>query len=147
MKMFLAISLLVLSFTRAASAQTRLTEAPSPAKAECGACAEKAAPAVPPATLAAVQPLPPDVYNLPKGRIENLLPLGMLIVLGCEACAEQAVQWALAQGSSREDIGLALRTVAAVQKLECFQEQFGPDVARRMEKPLAAARHALEQAH
>ncbi len=110
--------------------------------APCQGCAQKAAPAV----AAPVQSVPPELANLPKGRIENVMPVGMLIVLGCESCAAEAVQWALAQGSTTEDINLALNTVAAVQKLECFNQKFGADVSGRMEKPLAAARKALDEA-
>ena len=144
MKTFFAITLLALSVTRMASAQNRATASQQPAKAECGTCAQKAAAAVVPVKAAPAQTLPADVANLPKGRIENLLPVGMVIVLGCETCAEHVVQWALAQGSSRQDIDLALRTITAVQKLDCFHQQFGPDVAGRMEKPLTAARRVLD---
>jgi hypothetical protein len=80
------------------------------------------------------------------GRIENLIPIGVVTVLGCEKCAGEVVAWALAQGSSFEDIGRALRTVAAMQKLDCFNQTFGPEVAGRMEKPLAAATRVLQQA-
>jgi hypothetical protein len=83
---------------------------------------------------------------MPNGQIENMIPIGMVVVLGCEKCAEEVVGWALKQGSSFQDIGRALRTVAQVQHLECFNNAFGPDVAGRMEKPLAAARRALQQA-
>jgi len=58
----------------------------------------------------------------------------------------RAVIWALQQGSSFEDVDRTLRTVAAMQKLDCFKAQFGPEVATRMEKPLVAAKEALEQA-
>ncbi len=80
------------------------------------------------------------------GRVEHLIPIGVLTVLGCEKCSAEAVNWALQQGSSFEDIERTLRTVAAMQKLDCFKAQFGPEVATRMEKPLSAAKEALEQA-
>ena len=80
------------------------------------------------------------------GRIENLIPIGVLTVLGCEKCSAEAVNWALQQGSSFDDIERTLRTVAAMQKLDCFKSQFGPDVNTRIEKPLAAAKEALAQA-
>ncbi len=80
------------------------------------------------------------------GRVENLIPIGVLAVLGCEKCSAEAVNWALQQGSSFEDIERTLLTVAAMQKLDCFKAQFGPEVATRMEKPLSAAKEALEQA-
>jgi hypothetical protein len=80
------------------------------------------------------------------GRIENLMPIGILAVLGCETCTGEAVAWALQQGSSTEDVERALQTVAAMQKLDCFKRQFGPDAAARLDKPLAAARRVLQQA-
>jgi hypothetical protein len=80
------------------------------------------------------------------GRVENVIPIGVLTVLGCEKCSAEAVQWALQQGSSFEDIERALQTVATMQKLDCFKEQFGPGVVSRMQRPLAAAKEALEQA-
>lgn len=80
------------------------------------------------------------------GRIENLIPIGVLAVLGCEKCSAEAVNWALQQGSSFDDIERTLRTVATIQKLNCFKAQFGQEVATRLEKPLSAAKEALEQA-
>ena len=94
----------------------------------------------------AVGAIPGTNETIPVGRIENLAPVAVLTVLGCEKCAEEATNWALKQGSSPDDIERVLRTVAAMQNLECFKQQFGPDVVARMEKPLAAARHALQLA-
>lgn len=94
----------------------------------------------------ATQTIPGTNETMPVGRVENLIPIGVLTVLGCEKCAGEAVTWALQQGSSFEDIDRTLRTVAAMKKLDCFKGQFGPEVVSRMEKPLAAAREVLEQA-
>jgi hypothetical protein len=80
------------------------------------------------------------------GSVENLVPIGVVTVLGCEKCAEETVNWALQQGSSPDDVNRVLRTVAAMQKLECFNQQFGPDVVARMDKALASATRALRQA-
>jgi hypothetical protein len=90
--------------------------------------------------------IPGSNETMVVGRVENLIPIGVLTVLGCEKCSAEAVNWALQQGSSFEDIERTLRTVAAMQKLDCFKAQFGPEVATRMEKPLSAAKEALEQA-
>ncbi len=139
MKISSLVALLGLSFLVAVSAQDSATAA------GCQTCARSALTFPATAGKPAALVVPRDVETLPQGRIENLMPIGMLTVLGCDTCAAQAVQWALAQGSSREDVDLALRTVAAVQKLDCFRQQFGADVAIRMEKPLAAARKALEE--
>jgi 4-aminobutyrate aminotransferase-like enzyme len=80
------------------------------------------------------------------GRIENLMPIGVVAVLGCETCAGEAVAWALQQGSSTGDVERALRTIEAMRKLDCFKQRFGADAAVRLEKPLAAARKVLQQA-
>jgi hypothetical protein len=95
---------------------------------------------------AAAKPIPGTSETMVVGRVENLIPIGVLTVLGCEKCSAEAVNWALQQGSSFDDIEHTLRTVATMQKLECFKQQFGPEVATRMEKPLAAAKEALAQA-
>jgi len=96
--------------------------------------------------VAAVKQIPGTNETMVVGSIENLIPIGVLTVLGCEKCSAEAVNWALQQGSSFDDIERTLRTVAAMQKLDCFKEQFGPEVNSRMEKPLAAAKEALAQA-
>jgi hypothetical protein len=96
--------------------------------------------------VAVVKPIPGTNETMVVGRIENLIPIGVLTVLGCEKCSAEAVNWALQQGSSFDDIERTLRTVAVMQKLDCFKEQFGSEVNTRMEKPLAAAREALAQA-
>jgi len=90
--------------------------------------------------------IPGTNETIAVGRVENLIPIGVLSVLGCEKCTAETVNWALQQGSSFDDIERTLRTVAAMRKLDCFKEQFGPEVAVRMEKPLAAAQEALDQA-
>jgi hypothetical protein len=124
---------------------------------QTGAC-QKCAATVNPAPTATANPapttsevmpsqtIPGTNETMPVGRVENVIPIGVLTVLGCEKCSAEAVTWALQQGSSFEDIERALRTVAAMQKLDCFKAQFGPDVAVRMQKPLAAAKEALDQA-
>jgi alkylhydroperoxidase/carboxymuconolactone decarboxylase family protein YurZ len=127
----------------------------APQAGGCQKCAANAAadtattarPATTAATEATVsRTIPGTNETMLVGRVENLIPIGVLTVLGCEKCSAEAVGWALQQGSSFEDIDRALRTVAAMQKLDCFKEQFGPEVATRMQKPLAAAKEALEQA-
>jgi len=94
----------------------------------------------------AMKTIPGSNETMVVGTIENLIPIGVLTVLGCEKCSVEAVNWALQQGSSFDDIEHTLRTVAVMQKLPCFKDQFGPEVNARMEKPLAAAREALAEA-
>lgn len=120
---------------------------PTAVSAQCAKCAQAAAAtAAKPAEAPSVQPIPGTNESMPVGRIENLTPIAVITVLGCEKCAEEAVNWALKQGSSPDDVDRVLKTVAAMQKLDCFKAQFGPDTATRMEKPLAAARRVLDDA-
>ncbi len=127
-----------LAFTPAASAQN---DAATKAQGSCATCAQKAS-----AEAVSTRTVPDTSESVLVGRIENLIPIGMLSVLGCEACAAKAVEWALEQGSSADDIERALRTIANMQNLGCFKAQFGPEAAARLEKPLAAARKVVREA-
>lgn len=79
-------------------------------------------------------------------RLQDLLPIAMVIVGGCESCAERMVERALHEGSSFQDIDKTLRIVAGMQKLGCFANAVGPEVVSRMDKPLGAGRRTLEKA-
>lgn len=118
----------------------------SPAASSAPACAKCSAKTSSTVETPSMQTIPGTGETMVVGRIENLIPIGVLTVLGCEKCSAEAVNWALQQGSSFEDIERTLRTVAAMQKLDCFKGQFGPDVVSKLEKPLAAAHAALDEA-
>ncbi len=99
-------------------------------QAGCAACAQKAV-------------IPATNETVAVGRIENIVPIAVTAVLGCETCTEKAVAFALEHGSTAEEVSRALDAIAGMKKLDCFRQQFGPDAATRLEKPLAAARRAL----
>lgn len=141
MKTFSVVVLIsaALSLLPAVCGQTKET-------AGCSGCAQSVKAAANPPEAASSRPIPGTNEKMLVGRVENLVPIAVVTVLGCEKCAEEAVGWALQQGSSFDDVDRALRTVAAMQKLDCFNQQFGGEAASRLEKPLAAARKALEQA-
>ena len=81
-----------------------------------------------------------------KGNLQNLVPIAVVVVGGCEPCAEKMVTQALAQGSSWQDVDETLRILADMQKRQCVIQALGADMVARMEKPLAAGRRTLEQA-
>ncbi len=81
-----------------------------------------------------------------KSNLQNLVPIAVVVVGGCETCAEKMVTQALAQGSSWEEVEETLRILADMQKRQCVQQALGAEVVNRMEKPLAAGRRTLEQA-
>ena len=79
-------------------------------------------------------------------RLQDLLPIAMVIVGGCESCAEKMVERALHEGSSLQDIDKTLRIIAGMQKLGCFANSVGQEVVSRMDRPLEAGRRTLEKA-
>ncbi|HET7209758.1 MAG TPA: hypothetical protein VFI95_24515 [Terriglobales bacterium] len=81
-----------------------------------------------------------------KGNLENLVPIAVVIVGGCEPCAEKMVTQALSRGSSWQDVDQTLRILTDMQKRDCVAKVLGPDMIARMEKPLAAGRRTLQQA-
>jgi alkylhydroperoxidase/carboxymuconolactone decarboxylase family protein YurZ len=106
------------------------------------------------ASIASSEVLPRDVTVTPNApvetqasksetRLQDLIPIAMVIVGGCEPCAEKMVTRALKQGSSWQDIEMTLRIVASMQKADCFAKAVGMDVIARMEKPLAAGWRTL----
>jgi len=77
-------------------------------------------------------------------RLQDLIPIVMVIVGGCEPCAEKMVTRAVEQGSSLQDIDKTLRIIANMQKQDCFAKAVGRDVVARMEKPLSAGWRTLQ---
>ena len=77
-------------------------------------------------------------------RLQDLIPIVMVIVGGCESCAEKMVARALNEGCAWQDIDRALRITAGMQKMDCFAKAVGPEVVSRMDKPLAAGQRTLE---
>jgi hypothetical protein len=82
----------------------------------------------------------------PEVRLQDLIPIAMVIVGGCEPCAEKMVTRALAEGSSWQDVDKTLRIVANMQRLDCFAKAVGAEVVARMDKPLAAGQRTLREA-
>ncbi len=80
-----------------------------------------------------------------KGNLQNLIPIAVVVVGGCEPCAEKMVTQALAQGSSWQDVDETLRILAHMQRQPCVIQALGADTVARMEKPLAAGRGTLER--
>lgn len=138
--------LLSVAFAQSPATAKATPPAAAPKSGPCSYCGTATPPAPPAALAIQVKTIPGTNENMVVGKVENLIPIGVLTVLGCERCAAEAVTWALQQGSSFDDVERTLRTVATMQKLDCFKSQFGADVNARMEKPLAAAWDALAQA-
>jgi hypothetical protein len=79
-------------------------------------------------------------------RLEDLVPIAVVIAAGCERCAESAVRRALRNGSARP---LVERTLGIVERLcstDCFVQAVGAEVIARMAQPLQAGRRATQEA-
>lgn len=79
-------------------------------------------------------------------RLEDLIPIAVVIAAGCEPCAVRMVERALQQGSSERQIQKVLSIVAYLQKQDCLTGAVGSETLARMGKPLARARRTLEEA-
>jgi hypothetical protein len=79
-------------------------------------------------------------------RLQDLIPIAMVIAAGCEPCAEKMVNRALQEGNSWQDIDKTLRIIGSMQSLDCFAKAVGPEAVARMSKPLAAGRRTLQEA-
>jgi alkylhydroperoxidase/carboxymuconolactone decarboxylase family protein YurZ len=76
-------------------------------------------------------------------KLEDLIPIAVVIAAGCESCAEKMVHRAIDQGSPKPLIGRTLRIVARLRSLDCLAQAVGPEVIARMDKPLQAGEKAL----
>jgi alkylhydroperoxidase/carboxymuconolactone decarboxylase family protein YurZ len=81
-----------------------------------------------------------------EARLQDLIPIAMVIVGGCEPCADKMVKRALEQGSSWQEIDKTLRIIANMQRQDCFAKAVGMEVVARMERPLAAGWRTLQEA-
>ncbi len=79
-----------------------------------------------------------------KGNLQNLIPIAVVVVGGCEPCAEKMVTQALAQGTPWQEVDETLRILDDMQKRQCVLQALGRDTIARMEKPLAAGRRTLD---
>ncbi len=97
-------------------------------------------------TKCAVSVQTPASQQAPEARLQlqDLIPIVMVIVGGCEPCAEKMVKRALERRSSEEDIDITLRIIADMQRRDCFAKAVGTEVIARMEKPLAAGWKTLQ---
>lgn len=91
-----------------------------------------------------------EPFRRPKAvaehRLENLLPIAVVIAGGCEPCADKMVRQALERGSAPSSIARTLRIVEHLHTLDCLAQAVGPEVVARMERPLRAAQEALKEA-
>jgi hypothetical protein len=79
-------------------------------------------------------------------KLEDLIPVAVVIAAGCEPCAERMVGRALEQGSSARQVRKTLALIEGMCRLACLAEAVGAEGVERMEGPLEAGRRAL-QAH
>ena len=76
-------------------------------------------------------------------RLEDVIPIAVVIAAGCESCTKSMVERALNQGTPAHLVRRTLGIVARLRSTDCFVQAVGPEVIARMEKPLQAGRRTL----
>ncbi len=80
----------------------------------------------------------------PDSRLEDLVPLAVVIAAGCEPCAKRMVRRAIDRGCSLYDLRKTLGIVADMQRQDCLAKAVGADVIDRMERPLSSGKTTLQ---
>jgi hypothetical protein len=86
---------------------------------------------------------PQDRGEHPK--LEDLIPIAVVIAAGCEGCAERMVRRAVEAGSAGRHVLRTIAIVADLRERECFRTNIAPEVVERMKGPLARARKTLDE--
>ncbi len=81
--------------------------------------------------------------NSKESRMEDLVPIAVVIAAGCEPCAERMVHRALANGTPQRDVRKLLGIVSALGRQDCFARAVGTEAVARMERPLERGRKTL----
>lgn len=86
---------------------------------------------------------PRDGDDAPK--LEDLIPIAVVIAAGCEGCAERMVRRAVEAGSVPRHVLRTIAIVADLSERECFRTNIPTEVVERMKEPLARARKTLDE--
>jgi hypothetical protein len=78
-------------------------------------------------------------------KLEDLIPIAVVIAAGCEPCAERMVRRAVEAGSAGRHVLRTIAIVADLRERECFRTNIAPEVVERMKGPLARARKTLDE--
>jgi hypothetical protein len=78
-------------------------------------------------------------------KLEDLIPIAVVIAAGCEPCAERMVRRAVEAGSAERHVLRTIAIVADLRERECFRTKIAPEVVERMKEPLERARKTLDQ--
>ncbi len=79
--------------------------------------------------------------------LEDLIPIAVVIGVGCQRCAESLVRRARRRGIPEALIAPTLDIVARVCSAECLVGAVGPQAVGRMRRALRAGQGALHEAH
>jgi AhpD family alkylhydroperoxidase len=78
-------------------------------------------------------------------RLEDLIPIAVVIAAGCESCTDSMVKRALRNGAARSEIERTLKIVTHLRRADCFKRAVGEELTARMDVPLAAGARALSE--
>jgi alkylhydroperoxidase/carboxymuconolactone decarboxylase family protein YurZ len=77
-------------------------------------------------------------------RIEDLIPIGVVIGLGCKPCTKFYVDKALEKGCAKEDLRKIVSIVESLTGSECLRKAVGDERVDRMKESLIAVKEILE---
>lgn len=77
-------------------------------------------------------------------RIEALIPIAVVIGVGCKPCTNFYINKALENGCSKDDLEKVISIAESLQKSECLRKAVGEEQADRMKEPLKIAKEILE---
>ncbi len=82
---------------------------------------------------------------LAEVKLEDLVPIAIVITAGCEKCTQKFINNAIANGCSKEQVKEIVSIVDSIHQLDCFQKAVGQEIVNRMKKPLEVAKEILEK--
>jgi alkylhydroperoxidase/carboxymuconolactone decarboxylase family protein YurZ len=77
-------------------------------------------------------------------RIESLIPIGVVIGLGCKPCTKFYIDKALEKGCSKDDLKKIASIVESLTSSECLRKAVGEQRVESAGEALSAVKEVLE---
>jgi len=77
-------------------------------------------------------------------RMEDLIPIAVVIGVGCKPCTKFYINKALEKGCLKDDLKKVISIAESLEKSECLRKAVGEEQVDRMKEPLKIAKELLE---
>lgn len=77
-------------------------------------------------------------------KMGYLIPIGIVIGVGCKPCTSFWTNKALENGCSKDDLKKVLSIAESLEKSECLRKAVGEGPVDRMKEPIEIAKKLLE---